>query len=74
MKKTVAAIGFAAVIGFAFCQSAQAQYSEHRVGKAKIVKCYREFRHRQIRLPHLYALVIGSQASRKSGIETSDLS
>jgi hypothetical protein len=43
MKKTIAALGFAAVIGFAFCQSAQAQYSEHRVGKGKIVKCYRDF-------------------------------
>jgi hypothetical protein len=43
MKKTIAAIGFAATLGFAFCQTAQAQYSEHRIGKTKIVKCYREF-------------------------------
>jgi hypothetical protein len=43
MKKTIAALGFAAVLSIAFCQSAQAQYSEHRAGKGKIVKCYRDF-------------------------------
>jgi hypothetical protein len=43
MRTTLAALSFAAVLGVAFCQSAQAQYSEHRVGKHKIVKCYREF-------------------------------
>jgi len=43
MKKTIAAFGFAAALAIAFCQSAQAQYSEHRVGKNKIVKCYRDF-------------------------------
>ena len=43
MKKTLAALGFAAVVGLALCQSAQAQYSEHRVGRHRIVKCYREF-------------------------------
>ncbi len=43
MKKMIAALGFAAVIGVALCQSAQAQYAEHRVGKHKIVKCYRDF-------------------------------
>jgi hypothetical protein len=43
MKKAIAALGFATVLGFSLCQSAQAQYSEHRVGKHKIVKCYREF-------------------------------
>jgi hypothetical protein len=43
MTKTIAALGFAAILGLAFCQSAQAQYSEHRVGKHKVVKCYRDF-------------------------------
>jgi hypothetical protein len=42
MKKTLAALSFAAVVGLAFCQSAQAQYTEHRVSKHRVVKCYRE--------------------------------
>ena len=43
MKKIIAALGFAAVAGIALCQSAQAQYAEHRVGRHKVVKCYRDF-------------------------------
>jgi hypothetical protein len=41
--KTIVALGFAAALGLAFCQSAQAQFSEHRVSRHKIVKCYRDF-------------------------------
>jgi len=43
MKKTLVALGFTAVVALALCQGAQAQYSEHRVGKHRIVKCYRTF-------------------------------
>lgn len=43
MKKTLAALGFAAVAALAFCQSAQAQYAEHRISKHRMVKCYRDF-------------------------------
>jgi hypothetical protein len=43
MKKTLAALSFAAVVGLTLCQSAQAQYAEHRVSRHRIVKCYRDF-------------------------------
>jgi hypothetical protein len=43
MLKPLAALGLAAVVGFALCQSAQAQYVEHRISKHRIVKCYRDF-------------------------------
>jgi hypothetical protein len=43
MKKTLAALGFAAIAALAFCQSAQAQYAEHPISKHRMVKCYRDF-------------------------------
>ena len=43
MKRIVTVLAFAAALGCALCQAAQAQYSEHRVGRNKIVKCYRAF-------------------------------
>jgi hypothetical protein len=43
MMKTLAALGFAAVVGLTLCQSAQAQYAEHHISKHRMVKCYRDF-------------------------------
>jgi len=42
MRTTLAALSLAAIIGFVFCQSANAQFSEHRTKSGHWVKCYRE--------------------------------